>query len=94
MSNSQCVIHLFESLLGLLKEAEHNRSAELAVVLIIIHLQDLLEGHGINAVAEVWQADGSLLALYCAWSALFPREGVAGSITSETSETLTGSSGS
>lgn len=73
--NSQCIVHLLEGLLGLLEEAEDNRLAELPVILIIIHLQDLLKGYGIDAVAEIWQTDGALLTLYCAWSALVLVEG-------------------
>lgn len=78
MSDSQCIVHLLEGLLGLLEEAEHNRLAKLPVVLIIVHLQDLLEGQNINAVAEIWQTDGALFALYCAWSALVWVEGSGG----------------
>jgi hypothetical protein len=59
----QGVVHLGEGLLGLLEEAKDDGPAELALVLVVVHLQDLLEGHGVDAVAQVGQADGALLAL-------------------------------
>lgn len=55
--NLQSIVHLGEGLLGLLKEAKDDRAAELALILVVVHLQDLLEGHGINAVAQVGQTD-------------------------------------
>jgi hypothetical protein len=44
-------------LLSLLEESKHDRSAELAFVFIVIHLQNLLKGQGIDAVAKIWQAN-------------------------------------
>jgi hypothetical protein len=61
--NVQGLIHLDESLLGLFEESKHNGPAEFAIILIIVHLEDLLEGHRVNAVAQIWETDGALLAL-------------------------------
>jgi len=58
----QRVVHLLERLFSLLEETEDDRPGEFAVVLFIIHLQDLLESHGINALAQV-KGDRSLVAL-------------------------------
>lgn len=49
----QCVLHLDEGLLSLLEESEDNGATELAIVLIIVHLENLLKGQGIDAVAQV-----------------------------------------
>jgi hypothetical protein len=54
-------------LLRLFKEAVNNRLAELALV-VIVHLQNLLKGQGVDAVAQIWQTNGALFALCCAWS--------------------------
>jgi hypothetical protein len=59
----QCIIHLGKGLLSLLKESKDNRATKLAIVLVVIHLQDLFKGQDINAVAEIWQANRTLLAL-------------------------------
>jgi len=61
--DKQRLLHLLKRLLRLLKEAKHNALAELALLLIIIHLQDLLKRQGIDAVPQVWEADGAGLAL-------------------------------
>jgi hypothetical protein len=56
-------LHLLERLLSLVKETKDDRSAELAILFVVIHLQDLLKGQGIDAVAKVEQTYGALLAL-------------------------------
>jgi len=71
--NVQGVLHLDKGLLGLLKEAKDNGLAELALILVVIHLQDLFEGEGIDAVAEIWQAHGALLALSQLLAGVAPR---------------------
>jgi hypothetical protein len=53
----QCIVHLGKGLLSLLKETKDNRPTELAVVLIVVHFQDLFKGQDVNAVAEIWQAN-------------------------------------
>jgi hypothetical protein len=65
--NLQCIVHFGECLLRLFKEAVNNRLAELALV-VIVHLQNLLEGQGVDAVAQIWQTNRALFALCCAWS--------------------------
>jgi len=75
----QCVVHLLEGWLGLFKETEDNRLTEFTLILVVIHLQDLFEGHGVDAVAEIWQADGAFLALLrgvscCAWLRSYKRK--------------------
>jgi hypothetical protein len=57
-------------LLSLLEESKHDRSTELAFVFIVIHLENLLEGQGIDAVAKIWQANRPLLTLLGSWSAV------------------------
>jgi hypothetical protein len=47
----QSIIHLLEGLLGLFEEAKNNRAGELAIVFIIVHLEDLLESDGINILS-------------------------------------------
>jgi hypothetical protein len=59
----QRILHIRECLLRLFEEAKNNRLGKLAIILIVIHLQDLLEGIDIDAVAEVCDANGPLLAL-------------------------------
>lgn len=69
----QSVVHLGEGLLGLLKKSKHDGPAELALVFVVIHLQDLLKCHGIDAIAQVRQADGALLALLLSASVSAPQ---------------------
>lgn len=45
--HKQGLVHLVESLLGLVEEALNDRSTEL-VVSFVVHLSDLLEGRDIN----------------------------------------------
>jgi hypothetical protein len=40
-------------LFGLLKESEYDRLTEFALVFVVVHLQDLLERLGIDALAKV-----------------------------------------
>lgn len=57
-------------MLSLLEESKHDRSTELAFVFIVIHLENLLKGQGIDAVAKIWQANRPLLTLLGIWSAV------------------------
>jgi hypothetical protein len=50
----QCIIHFCERLFGLLEEAKDNRTAEFPLVFVVVHLEDLFEGYGVDAVSEVW----------------------------------------
>lgn len=59
----QGIFHLDKGLLGLLKETKDNRLAELAAVLLVVHLQDLIKGAGINAVTKIGVVDGAFLTL-------------------------------
>jgi hypothetical protein len=54
-SDSHSIIHLGERLFGLIEESKHDRSAILALIILIIHFQYLLEAHSIDNVAEIWQ---------------------------------------
>jgi len=57
------VLHLDKGLLGLLKEAKDNGLAEFALLLVVVHLQDLLKGQGIDTVAEIRQGHRALFTL-------------------------------
>src|ERR1700693_6084205 len=61
--NLQRIVHLLECSLGLLKETKDNGPGELAIIFLVVHLQDLLKGHGIDAVSQVRQRDRALFAL-------------------------------
>jgi hypothetical protein len=52
--NLQGVVHLGKGLLRLREEAKHNRSAEITLIFVIVHLQDLLKRQGIYTVTEIW----------------------------------------
>ena len=47
-SHSHALVHFCESALRLVEEAVHDALAEVALVLIIVHLEDLLEGGGVD----------------------------------------------
>jgi hypothetical protein len=61
--NLQRIIHFLEGLLSLLKETKDDGPRELAIIFFIIHLQDLLKGHGIDAISQVRQGDRALFTL-------------------------------
>ncbi|KAL8966602.1 MAG: hypothetical protein Q9183_003295, partial [Haloplaca sp. 2 TL-2023] len=46
-------IHVSESVLSLLEEAQDDAFGELALFVFLIHLEDLIKRHLINVVAEV-----------------------------------------
>lgn len=54
-NHSQSSVHLLESLLNLLEEVEDQRLGELALALVLIHLQDLGESAHVDMVAEIRQ---------------------------------------
>lgn len=55
LQNLQSRVHLLKGFFGLFKEAEDNGFAEFAIVLTIIHLQNLAEGHNIDRIPKVGQ---------------------------------------
>lgn len=55
--NLQGCVHGRESLFCLVEEPKDNTLRELAFVLVIVHLKDLLESGNINAVAEALKTD-------------------------------------
>lgn len=59
----QIRFHLVEGAFSLLEKVEDNALAELALVLIVVHLENLLKGGRVDGVAGVRQAGGALLAL-------------------------------
>ena len=60
--NSHGGLHLVERLRSLVEEPEDDALAELPLIVIIIHLQDLLEGSRVDAVAKVHRV--VVVALY------------------------------
>lgn len=49
---SQAIIHVFECVLRLVEEAVHDSVTEVSVVLVIVHLEYLLEGGGVDVFAR------------------------------------------
>ena len=71
--NLRSVIHLGKRLLGLLKESKDSSSTEYALIFVIVHIQDLLEGQNIDTAMELLQSIQAIPSLDCWWSALqFP----------------------
>ena len=64
------LIHLVERAVGLLEEVEDDAPAELSLVLIVVHLEDLLKGCDIDVVAKVAKSDGTVFVLFSYVSAL------------------------
>lgn len=54
--NLRSVIHLGKRLLGLLKESKDSSSTEYALIFVIVHIQDLLEGQNIDTAMELLQS--------------------------------------
>jgi len=46
--NVQILLHLIKRALGLLEEAVDNAAAELPVIVLVVHIQYLLEGGGVD----------------------------------------------
>lgn len=65
MGNAQVIVHLVERAVGLLEEVEDDALAELSLLLVIVHLEDLLKGCDIDSVAKIGESAGTLLALLC-----------------------------
>lgn len=59
----QCIIHLNKGFFSLGKEAKHNGAAKIALIFVVIHLQDLLEGEGVDAVTQIRQSNRTLFTL-------------------------------
>jgi hypothetical protein len=62
-ANLQRIVHLLECLFSLFEEPKDDGPGELAIVFVVIHLEDLLKGHGIDAISKVRQGNRALLAL-------------------------------
>ena len=49
----QSLIHADKCRFGLVKESKYDTLREVALILVVIHLEYLLEGRNVDAVAEV-----------------------------------------
>lgn len=63
LKDAHVLIHLVECAVGLLEEVEDNAFAEISLIFIVVHLEDLLEGCDINVVAKIGESDGTVLIL-------------------------------
>jgi hypothetical protein len=70
-ANLQRIIHLLKCLLGLLEETKYDGSREFAIIFLVVHFQNLLESHGIDAISKIRQGDRALLALSSLQSAFW-----------------------
>lgn len=59
----QRIIHLYESSLCLVEEIEDNASAEFPLLLIVVHLQDLLECGAVYLVAGLRKEGHGIILL-------------------------------
>jgi hypothetical protein len=59
----QRFVHFVEGLLSLLKKPKNDRPTEFALVLVVVHLEDLLESQDIDAIAKIRETDRTSLAL-------------------------------
>jgi hypothetical protein len=62
-SYAHVLVHLVKCAVGLLEEVKDNAPAEFSLILVIVHLEDLLEGCDIDVVAKVAKSDGTVLVL-------------------------------
>jgi hypothetical protein len=63
LKDAHVLIHLVKCAVGLLEEVEDNTSAEISLIFIVVHLEDLLKGCDIDVVAKVGESDGTVLVL-------------------------------
>jgi hypothetical protein len=63
-ANLQRIVHLLECLFSLLEEPKDDGPGELAIVFVVVHLEDLLKCHGIDAISQIRQGNRALLALW------------------------------
>lgn len=63
LEDAHVLVHLVECAIGLLEEVEDNASAEISLIFIVVHLEDLLKGCDIDVVAKVGESDGTVLVL-------------------------------
>lgn len=63
IAHLQGFIHFRKSFFSLLKEAKDNRRAKVAVVLALVHLQDLAESYSIDGISQVGQVSICLVAV-------------------------------
>lgn len=59
--DSQGLIHLLKGVLGLLEKTKDNRLAELAVILAVIHLQDLAKSDRVDSIPQVREVGVSVV---------------------------------
>lgn len=59
----QVCVHFLESALGLLEEIVDDALAELALLFIVVHFENLLKGCGVDVLAKLGLAGRALLAL-------------------------------
>ena len=62
--NPQGSVHLFKGCLRLFEESVDNTPGEFPLIFIIIHLQYLFEGKGIDGVAEIRRASRASVGLW------------------------------
>ncbi len=62
-SDSQVCVHFLKGALSLLKEVVHDALAKLALVLVVVHLEYLLERGGVDVISAFWKRAGRLLGL-------------------------------
>ena len=61
--DAHVLIHLVECAVGLLEEVEDDASAEVSLIFIVVHLENLLKGCDIDVVAKIGESDGTVLVL-------------------------------
>lgn len=61
--HSQCFFHLFECTLCLLKEPKHNSLAEIPLLLIVVHLEDLLKCGVVDLILVICEVGRTFLFL-------------------------------
>lgn len=59
----QVQVHFLESTLCLLEKAVDDTPAELPLLLIVVHLQDLFEGGRVDTIATLWEYSITLALL-------------------------------
>ena len=59
--DSQGLVHLLKGVLRLLEKTKDNRLAELAVILTVIHLQDLAKSDRVDSIPQVGEVGVSVV---------------------------------
>lgn len=63
MDNSQSLLHLLECTLGLLEEPIDNTLAEVAIVVVVVHFENLFKSRLVDGVGHVGELRRALLGL-------------------------------